>query len=231
MKKLVVLTGAGVSADSGLATFRDSGGLWEGYDIEEVASIDGYYRNREKVLEFYNMRRSQSAKALPNAAHTSIAELEEYFDVTVITQNVDDLHERAGSTSVIHLHGLLKQAKSEKDDALIIDIGSDPIKLGDKAPDGAQLRPNIVWFGEPVPMIETAAMEVAKADLFLVIGTSLAVYPAAGLVNFTPDGIPKYIIDPSMPELYSHDGWSHIRKRAADGMPELSKKLVTLFND
>ena len=231
MKKLVVLTGAGVSADSGLATFRDSGGLWEGYDIEEVASIEGYYRNREKVLEFYNMRRSQSAKAQPNAAHKSIAELEAFFDVTVVTQNVDDLHERAGSSRVIHLHGLLKEAKSENDDSLIIEIGADPIKLGDKAPDGSQLRPNIVWFGEPVPMIETAAVEVSEADIFLVIGTSLAVYPAASLVNYTPPGIPKYIIDPSVPELFTYDGWSHIRKKAAEGMPELSKKLSKLYND
>jgi NAD-dependent deacetylase len=231
MKKLVVLTGAGVSADSGLATFRDSGGLWEGYDIEEVASIEGYYRNREKVLDFYNMRRSQSAKAQPNAAHKSIAELEAFFDVTVVTQNVDDLHERAGSSRVIHLHGLLKEAKSENDDSLVIEIGADPIKLGDKAPDGSQLRPNIVWFGEPVPMIETAAVEVSEADIFLVIGTSLAVYPAASLVNYTPPGIPKYIIDPSVPELFTYDGWSHIRKKAAEGMPELSKKLPKLYND
>ncbi len=231
MKKLVVLTGAGVSADSGLATFRDSGGLWEGYSIEEVASIDGYLRDRGKVLSFYNMRREQASKAQPNDAHKSIAHLEKHFDVTVITQNVDDLHERAGSKKVIHLHGLLRQAKSEKDDSIILDIGANRIEVGDTAPDGAQLRPNIVWFGEPVPMIETAAMEVSSADIFLVIGTSLAVYPAAGLVNYSPTGIPKYIIDPSVPELYNYDGWSHIRKRAAVGMPELSKKLSELYND
>jgi NAD-dependent deacetylase len=231
MKKLVVLTGAGVSADSGLATFRDSGGLWEGYDIEEVASIEGYYRNRGKVLDFYNMRRAQAAKAQPNAAHRAVAELESHFDVTIVTQNVDDLHERAGSTSVIHLHGLLRQAKSEQDDSIIIDIGSEPIKLGDKAPDGAQLRPNIVWFGEPVPMIETAAMVVSEADIFVVIGTSLAVYPAAGLVNYTPPGIRKFIIDPSVPELYTYDGWTHIKKKAAEGMPELAETIKDFLND
>lgn len=220
------MTGAGISAESGLSTFRDSGGLWEGYNIEDVASIDAWYRNREVVLDFYNKRREQALKAKPNEAHYSIAKLEEKFDVTVITQNVDDLHERSGSTKVMHLHGILRQARSEKDESLIIDIGGEPIKLGDKAPDGAQLRPNIVWFGEPVPMIEAAAQKVAEAEIFIVVGTSLVVYPAAGLVDYTKPGISKYIVDPSTPELYSFNNWIHIKEKAVKGVPSLTKKLL-----
>jgi len=226
MIKVVVLTGAGISAESGLSTFRDSGGLWEGYNIEDVASIDAWYRNREVVLDFYNKRREQALKAKPNEAHYSIAKLEEKFDVTVITQNVDDLHERSGSTEVMHLHGILRQARSEKDESLIIDIGGEPIKLGDKAPDGAQLRPNIVWFGEPVPMIEAAAQKVAEAEIFIVVGTSLVVYPAAGLVDFTKPEISKYIVDPSTPELYSFNNWIHIKEKAVKGVPSLTKKIL-----
>ena len=226
MPKIVVLTGAGVSAESGLATFRDSGGLWEGYDIEEVASIQGWRRDKKKVLNFYNLRREQSAKAQPNQAHKAIVNLEEHFDVTVITQNVDDLHERAGSRNVIHLHGLLKQAKSEINDDIIIDIGAKPINVGDKAPDGSQLRPNIVWFGEPVPMIEIAAEEVESADILIVVGTSLVVYPAAGLINYSKQHILKYIVDPSTPDLFSFEGWGHIKKKASIGMPELTNILI-----
>jgi len=226
MPNIVVLSGAGVSAESGLSTFRDSGGLWEGFDVEEVASIRGWYLNKEKVLEFYNIRRKQAAEALPNRAHKAIATLEKSFDVTVVTQNVDDLHEQAGSSSVIHLHGMLKQARSEKDESIVVDIGSEPIIPGDKATDGSQLRPNVVWFGEPVPMMETAAEIVGKADIFIVIGTSLSVYPAASLVSYTRDGIPKYIVDPSRPELYSLDGWTHIRKKAEEGMSELIQELM-----
>lgn len=226
MANVVVLSGAGVSAESGLSTFRDSGGLWEGYDVEEVASIHSWYLNKEKVLDFYNIRRKQAAGVRPNRAHIAIASLEKRFDVTVVTQNVDDLHEQAGSSSVIHLHGMLKQARSEKDETIIVDIGSDPIKPGDKASDGAQMRPNVVWFGEPVPMMETAAEIVEKADIFIVIGTSLSVYPAASLVSYTRKGIPKYIVDPSTPELYSFEGWTHIRKKAEEGMNELTKQLM-----
>ena len=226
MPKVVVLSGAGVSAESGLSTFRDSGGLWEGYDIEEVASIRGWYLNKEKVLDFYNTRRRQAAGVRPNKAHEAIAALETRFDVTVVTQNVDDLHEQAGSSNVIHLHGMLKQARSEKDETIIVDIGSNPINPGDRASDGSQLRPNVVWFGEPVPMMESAAEIVGKADIFIVIGTSLSVYPAASLVSYTRKGIPKYIVDPSMPELYSFDGWTHIRKKAEEGMSELTKQLI-----
>lgn len=226
MSKIVVLTGAGISAESGLSTFRDSGGLWEGFSIEEVASIDGWYQDKEKVLDFYNMRRKQAASAKPNKAHKVIADLENAFEVSVVTQNVDDLHERAGSQNVIHLHGLLREAKSEKDDNYIVDIGSDSIKLGDKAADGSQLRPNVVWFGEPVPMIEKAAEVVSMADILIVVGTSLVVYPAASLIDYTRPGIQKYIIDPSTPELFSYDGWIHFQEKATIGMPKLQKILT-----
>lgn len=225
MSHIVVLSGAGISADSGLATFRDAGGLWEGYNIEEVATIDGWHRDKEKVLDFYNMRREQVFKAEPNAAHHAVADLEEEFDVTVVTQNVDNLHERAGSTNVLHLHGLLSEARSEDDPDFVIEIGSKPIELGDKAPDGSQLRPNVVWFGEPVPMIEKAVEAVVDADVFIVVGTSLAVYPAAGLVNYSPDGIPKYLVDPSETEMRITSEWEHIRETAATGLPSLVKKL------
>lgn len=223
--KLVVLTGAGISAESGLATFRDSGGLWEGFDVHEVASIDGWYANPNKVLDFYNLRRKQVAEASPNNAHLGLKKLEEFYEVTIITQNVDDLHEKAGSSKVIHLHGELTKARSENNPDEVIDIGYEEIKLGDKSADGSQLRPAIVWFGEMVPMIEKAAIKVMEADILLVIGTSLAVYPAAGLINYAKDGIPKYIIDPSIPELYSYYGWTHIKKTASEGVSELVRKL------
>ncbi len=226
MKHVVVLSGAGISADSGLATFRDSGGLWEGFDIEEVASIEGWYRDREKVLDFYNKRREQAANAKPNAAHLSLADLERQFNVSVITQNVDDLHERAGSSNVYHLHGLLKEARSEDNPDLIIEIGAKPILRGDTAEDGAQLRPNIVWFGEPVPMIEKAAEISAAADIFIIVGTSLAVYPAASLVHYVNDSAEKYIVDPSSTELYLPDSWNHINENAATGLPTLINQLL-----
>lgn len=231
MQQIVVLTGAGISAESGLKTFRDSGGLWEGHSIDEVASIDGWLKNKEKVLDFYNKRREQAFSAIPNPAHIAIQSLESHFDVTVITQNVDDLHEKAGSTNVIHLHGLLREARSENDPDVVIDIGGNPIQVGDLASDGSQLRPNIVWFGEPVPMIEMAAGWVRKADIFIVVGTSLAVYPAAGLIHYTKKGIPKYIIDPNIPELGMADGWNQIRQGAALSMPELAQKLLENVRD
>lgn len=220
-KKLVVLSGAGISQESGLATFRDSGGLWEGYDINEVASIDGWYANPEKVLDFYNLRRTQAAEAEPNAAHKAFAELEDIYEVSVVTQNVDDLHERGGSTRVLHLHGLLNQARSTHDASLVIDIGRNEINLGDTASDGHQLRPNIVWFGEMVPMLEHAAVEVRSADILVVIGTSLVVYPAASLVDYARVGIPKYIIDPSTPELFGLNEWVHIKEKAVAGTQRL----------
>lgn len=226
MKKIVVLTGAGMSADSGLKTFRDSGGLWEGFDINEVATVEAWQKDPERVLEFYNKRRRQIYEVEPNEGHRALARLEEDFDVTIITQNVDNLHERAGSTDVLHLHGELSKARSVNDESQVYEIGDSEIELGDTADDGGQLRPHVVWFGEMVPNMEKAAQIVPEAEILIVIGTSLVVYPAAGLVNYAPDEIPKYIIDPSTPELYDYSEWEHIRKRAAEGTPELVEKMI-----
>jgi NAD-dependent deacetylase len=223
-KKLVVLTGAGISAESGLKTFRDSDGLWEGYDIEEVATATAWRRNPALVLEFYNMRRQNVKDAQPNAAHFALAELQQDFDVQIITQNIDDLHERAGSNQVLHLHGEIFKMRSEKDESLIYPI-KDQIKLGDLASDGAQLRPHIVWFEEPVPMIEKAAQLVRKADIFVVIGTSLVVYPAAGLVDYAPWEIPKFIIDKRIPYTSSLYNVTTIEKPASSGAFELKERL------
>jgi NAD-dependent deacetylase len=223
-KKLVVLTGAGISAESGLKTFRDSDGLWEGYDIEEVATATAWRRNPALVLEFYNMRRQNVKDAQPNAAHFALAELQQDFDVQIITQNIDDLHEKAGSNQVIHLHGEIFKMRSEKDESLIYPI-KDQIKLGDLASDGAQLRPHIVWFEEPVPMIEKAAQLVRKADIFVVIGTSLVVYPAAGLVDYAPWEIPKFIIDKRIPYTSSLYNVTTIEKPASSGALELKERL------
>lgn len=227
MKKIAVLTGAGVSAESGLSTFRDAGGLWEGHDVMEVASPEGWRANRELVLKFYNDRRAQLENANPNAAHYAIARLEEKYDVTVITQNVDDLHERAGSGNIIHLHGELVKARSSVDEHLLYEIGYKEICIGDKCEKGSQLRPHIVWFGEMVPMIEVAAEVVSEADILIVVGTSLVVYPAAGLVDFAPYGIPIYIVDPVKPDIYSYpENIEFIVEKAAKGMPELAEKLL-----
>ena len=193
--KIVVLTGAGISAESGLKTFRDADGLWENHDVMEVASAQGWERNRELVLRFYNERRRQLDTVEPNAAHRALADLEEGYEVVIITQNVDNLHERGGSSRVLHLHGELTKMRSVLDDTKIYDCDGD-IQPGDQAPDGYQLRPHIVWFGEMVPMLEPAAAEVATADIVLVIGSSMQVYPAASLVDFAPDGVPVYYIDP-----------------------------------
>ena len=195
-KKVVVLTGAGISAESGISTFRDSDGLWEQYRVEDVATYDAYLRNPELVLNFYNERRRQLFAVKPNDGHRQLVRLEEKYDVHIITQNIDNLHEQAGSTNVLHLHGLLTQARSDRDDNLIIDIGDHDIHLGDKAPDGAQLRPHIVWFGEAVPNIEPAAELCEKADYFVVVGTSMNVYPAAGLIHYVPRTSPCYLVDP-----------------------------------
>lgn len=226
MKKVVVLTGAGMSADSGLSTFRGSDGLWEGYDVTEVASVRGWQKDPEKVLEFYNKRRKQLDDVEPNEGHKALARLEDDFDVTVITQNVDNLHERGGSSDVLHLHGELSKVCSVKDKSNVIDIGTDSIEMGDTADDGEQLRPYVVWFGEAVPMMEKAAEVAAQADIFIVIGTSLVVYPAAGLTQAAPIGNPKYIIDPSRPEVSGIDDWEHIQKTAAEGTPELVDRLL-----
>lgn len=203
MKKLVILTGAGVSAESGFATFRDTGGLWEQYDVNDVASIEGWYRNRKLVLDFYNQRRAQLKDAKPNAAHLAMADLEKDYKVSVITQNVDNLHERAGSTFVLHLHGELTKVRPEnglydrtESEAEVIDVGYDAVHLGDLAPNGSQLRPHIVFFGESVPNINKAIDLVEQADILLIVGSSLQVYPAAGLYRYAPNDCPIYVIDP-----------------------------------
>jgi NAD-dependent deacetylase len=223
-KKIVVLTGAGISAESGLKTFRDSDGLWEGYDVTEVATPRAWRKNPTLVLEFYNMRRRDVAKAEPNAAHLGLAELEKDFDVHIITQNIDDLHERAGSTHVLHLHGEIFKMRSEHDEALIYDIRED-ILLGQQAEDGAQLRPNIVWFEEPVPMIEHAALLVRSADIFIVVGTSLVVYPAAGLVDCTSPGTHTFIVDKKIPYTSRVDNLTSIELPASQGIAVLKEKL------
>lgn len=227
-KKLVVLTGAGISAESGLKTFRDSDGLWEGYDVTEVATPGAWRKNPQLVLDFYNMRRRDVAAAKPNAAHIGLAELEKDFDVTIITQNIDDLHERGGSTRVMHLHGEIFKMRSERNHGLIYDIRTD-MKLGDKAEDGAQLRPNIVWFEEPVPMIEQAIPVANNADIFVVAGTSLVVYPAAGLVNYVPAFTPKFIIDKRVPDTNHFRNLTAIEKPATEGIRELQVLLKQLI--
>lgn len=223
-KKLVVLTGAGISAESGLRTFRDSDGLWEGYEVTEVATPRGWRKNPQLVLDFYNERRKNVANAKPNAAHYGLAELEKDFDVTIITQNIDDLHERAGSTNVLHLHGEIFKMRSEWDETLIAEIKGD-IKLGDLAEDGAQFRPYIVWFEEPVPKIEEAMPIVYSADIFVVVGTSLVVYPAAGLVNYVAAGTPKFIIDKKIPYTSPMPNLTLIEKTATEGVKELADHL------
>lgn len=225
-KKLVVLTGAGISAESGLKTFRDSDGLWNGYNIEDVATPRAWEKNKQLVLDFYNMRRTDVANAQPNAAHIGLAELEKNFDMHIITQNIDDLHERAGSTKVLHLHGEIFKMRSELDENLIYEIRKD-ILLGDVADDGAQLRPHIVWFEEPVPMIEQAAQIAEAADIFVVIGTSLVVYPAAGLMHYTKPRIPKFIIDKSIPYSSTYN-LTAIEKPATQGITELTDLLKQL---
>jgi NAD-dependent deacetylase len=227
---LVVLTGAGLSAESGLQTFRDSDGLWMGYDVYEVASPEGWKKNPGLVLDFYNMRRRDVAGASPNAAHKGIAELEKFFKVTVITQNVDDLHERAGSNNVLHLHGEIFKMRSENSAGCpgqkdVSEIRGD-IHYGDKAKDGGQLRPHIVWFGEQVPNIIDAAEIMATADIFLLAGTSMQVYPAAGLIDYLPEGIPKYIIDKNPPFLPAYHNFHVLKMTATNGVEELMKILL-----
>lgn len=231
-KKIVVLTGAGVSAESGISTFRDSDGLWENFKVEDVASIEGWYRNPELVLDFYNARRAQLPTVRPNDAHRAIAALEEAYDVTVVTQNVDNLHERAGSTRIIHLHGELTKVRPENcynemdgfSEATVFDIGADEIHLGDMAPNGAQLRPYIVWFGEAVPKIESAIDAVEAADILLIVGTSLQVYPAAGLYRYAKYDTPIYIIDPK--DVPVRDARIiHIKDVATKGMVAFKKLL------
>lgn len=225
MKKIVVLTGAGMSAESGIKTFRESGGLWEEYHVEDVATPGAWHRDPGLMLRFYNERRRQLAKALPNAGHTGLAALERDFDVQIITQNVDNLHERAGSTRVLHLHGMLTQARSSIDPGNIIDIGYRDIEPGEKAADGSLLRPNIVWFGEAVPAMEEAADLASYAEIFVVIGTSLNVYPAAGLIHYVSMMTPVYIIDPNPVAVPSHHEVETIRAGAGKGVEMLIEKL------
>ena len=230
-RKIVVLTGAGISAESGIATFRDANGLWEGHDVMDVASPEGWRRNPKLVLEFYNQRRKQALTVAPNAAHYGLAKLEEKYDVTIVTQNVDDLHERAGSTNVVHLHGELSKVRSTADPKLVYDIREiDPdgweLVLGDQCPKGSQLRPHIVWFGEAVPLIETAAEEVGLADIFVVVGTSLVVYPAAGLIDFVPDSVPKYVIDVKLPPVSPRPNLRLIEAKASEGVARLVEELM-----
>ncbi|MEO6730563.1 MAG: Sir2 family NAD-dependent protein deacetylase [Ferruginibacter sp.] len=224
-KHIVVLTGAGISAESGLKTFRDSDGLWNGFDVYEVASPLGWQKNPQLVLDFYNDRRRDVAAAKPNAAHIDLAQLEKDFDVTIITQNIDDLHERAGSTKVVHLHGQIFLMRSIKDESKIYPINGD-IKMGDTADDGGQLRPHIVWFGEGVPMIDKAIGIISDCDYFVVIGTSLQVYPAASLLEFAPPYLPKFIIDKKIPALKNYPNLTFIEKNATEGVAELQKILA-----
>ncbi len=226
MKKLVVLTGSGISAESGLKTFREQGGLWENYDVMQVASYEGWMTDPELVLRFYNERRAQLKDAKPNAGHTGLVELEEFFDVHIITQNVDNLHERAGSRNVLHLHGELTKARSTGDENNIYDIGYNSITLGDTCEKGYQLRPHIVWFGEPVPAIEEAANITRTADFFAVVGTSLVVYPAAGLIEYVPRGVDIYVIDPNEVNTTFYRKFELIKEKASVGVQILKEKLL-----
>jgi NAD-dependent deacetylase len=226
-KKLVILSGAGISQESGLKTFRDMDGLWENYAVEDVASIDGWYRNPELVMDFYNQRRKQLFEVEPNSAHFGIADLEKWFDVSVVTQNVDDLHERAGSSQVLHLHGELRKVRSSIDPELIYTLDGWELKMGDKCGKGSQLRPNIVWFGEAVPAIYDAIPIVENADVVVVVGTSLAVYPAAGLVHYAKPNAPVFVVDPNRPKVTLRNV-IYIDEKAGKGVEILKIKLEKL---
>ena len=227
MKKIVVFTGAGTSAESGLGTFRDSGGLWEKYDIYEIATPEAWQANPDLVQQFYNERRKQVIEAEPNEAHYAVAKLEEKFSVTVITQNVDDLHERAGSTNVVHLHGEIIKSQSSADPSLVYPIDGWELKAGDTCEKGSQLRPNVVWFGEPVPMMDKASVITETADIFIVIGTSLNVYPAAGLLDLVRPDVPKYVIDPKEVDVSGIQNLIVYKEKASTGVPMLAEKLLS----
>jgi NAD-dependent deacetylase len=226
MKKIIVFTGAGISAESGINTFRDSGGLWEQHRIEDVATPEAWHRNPDLVLNFYNQRRKQVLEAYPNAAHKAIVELEKKFEVVVITQNIDDLHERAGSSKVLHLHGEIRKSRSSLDSGMIYDINGWELQLGEKCEKGSQLRPHIVWFGEMVPAMEDASWLTSMADIFIIIGTSLEVYPAANLVMFTKSDCEKYLIDPNAKIPSGVHDINIINEKAGIGVPVLIKKLL-----
>jgi NAD-dependent deacetylase len=224
-KKLVILSGAGMSQESGIRTFRDMDGLWEEYDVMEVATPEAWHRNPELVMKFYNDRRKQLYEAAPNAGHLGLVALEKDFEVNIITQNIDDLHERAGSSKVLHLHGELKKARSSVDESLIYDIDGWELKFGQKCAKGSQLRPFIVWFGEAVPVMDEAIPIVESADILVVIGTSLAVYPAAGLVNYAKRGIPIFVIDPERPSVFIRNV-TYIQEKAGKGVEILKEQLI-----
>jgi len=226
MKRLVILTGAGMSSESGIKTFRDSGGLWEEYNVEEVATPQAWSKNRDLVLRFYNERRRQLKECRPNEGHMGLARLEQYFDVRIITQNIDDLHERAGSTNILHLHGELTKARSTANTSLIYDIGYDDINPGDSCEKGSQLRPHIVWFGEAVPMMDEAINITSEAEIFVVIGSSLNVYPAAGLINYAPENASLWLIDPMDVVVPVNRNVNVIKEKAAAGVAILSKRLL-----
>jgi NAD-dependent deacetylase len=226
MKKLVILTGAGMSSESGIKTFRDSGGLWEEYDVSEVATPQAWAKNRDLVLRFYNERRRQLASSKPNDGHLGLAKLEKYFDVQIITQNIDDLHERAGSTKVLHLHGELTKARSTVNQSLIYEIGYKDIHPGDNCEKGSQLRPHIVWFGEEVPMMDAAASLTRNADIFVVIGSSLNVYPAAGLISYAPAKASLWLIDPKEVAVPISRKVEVIREMASKGVGILTERLL-----
>ncbi len=229
MKRIVILTGAGMSAESGISTFRDSNGLWQNHRIEEVATPEAWEKNPQLVLAFYNQRRKQLFEVEPHAGHKALAELETKYDVQIITQNVDDLHERAGSSHVLHLHGELKKARSTADPTLVYTLDHWELKWGDKCEKGSQLRPHIVWFGEPVPMIEKAAEITQTADIFLVVGTSMVVYPAAGLIHYVERDVPKYYIDPNAFPVHGVPRLEIIRQKAGEALPQLVRRLIEDF--
>ncbi len=229
MKKLVVLTGSGISTESGLRTFREMGGLWEEYDVHEVASPQGWANDMDLVLRFYNERRKQLLDAEPHDGHKGLAELEDHFDVEIITQNVDDLHERAGSTKVLHLHGELKKVRSTLDPSLVYELDGWELKRGDTCEKGSQLRPHIVWFGEAVPLIEDAVEITQQADAFAVIGTSLLVYPAAGLLDYVSPSVPIYLVDPYEVPVPRHREVDFIQEKASTGVALLKEKLLKRF--
>lgn len=226
--KIAVLTGAGISAESGIPTFRDAGGLWEGHNIEDVATPNAWRKDPALVLEFYNQRRAGVRKAKPNKGHEALVKLEEKYNVVIITQNIDNLHEKAGSANVLHLHGEILKAQSSLDPNLVYDLGEKDIRMGDKCERGSQLRPHVVWFGEAVPMIEKAILEVEDADIFMVVGTSLAVYPAASLIGYTPHEADKYIVDPNIPFGIRYPNLKTIAKKATEGLPPLVEELLGL---
>ena len=225
-QKIVVFTGSGISAESGLRTFRDSDGLWEEYNVYEVATPEAWAKNPSLVNEFYNARRRQVRKATPNEAHYGLAKLEEVFDVQIITQNIDDLHERAGSSNVLHLHGEIIKCRSSVDSSLIYDVDEDEIQIGQLCAKGSQLRPHVVWFGEMVPEMDKAMMFASMADIFVIIGTSLNVYPAAGLISAVPLNVPKYLVDPNAHELRNLFAVKIIPEKAGKGVPKLVEMLM-----